>query len=78
MKALSPSEQAVIDYINKTEERYTPIGDVESATIAIDGKALEKTAIWLIICGLKSKCIIEYTWVNEELLYILTSNLPQS
>lgn len=45
MKALSPSEQAVIDYINKTEERYTPIGDVESATIAIDGKALEKTAI---------------------------------
>lgn len=77
MRQLTPSEKAVVNHINSSGERYSPISTIELATIESAGSKLTKEEIASTISSLKKKGIIDYTWTHEELLYVLYSKLPQ-
>lgn len=77
MITLTPSEQAVVTHINSSGERYNAICAVASATIIADEKTLTQDEIASTIWSLKSKGVIEYTWVQDELLYVFHSKLAQ-
>lgn len=77
MIQLTSTEQAVINHIDNTWERYFSIAAIEDATIETAGSKLTKEEIVSTIWSLKTKGIIDYTWAHEELLYVLHSKLSQ-
>lgn len=77
MIQLTSSEKAVVNYINGSGERYNTIYSIESTTIVVDERTLTQDEIASTIWSLKSKGVIEYTWAQDELLYVLHSKLAQ-
>ncbi len=77
MTALTSSQKAVISYIDGSWIRYSAISTLENANIVVDNNKLTSSEILSTLWQLRLKGIIEYTWVQDELLYVLHSKLPQ-
>jgi len=77
MDKLSSSEAAVVAYINNSWERFACIDWVIAAHIQDAWTVLTQEQIWLTVWSLKRKGLLEYTWIKEDLLYILHSKLPK-
>ncbi len=77
MSTLKPSEQSVLNYINNTWDRYINVNTITSAQIQSDDNMLTKEQIIIALWWLKIKEFIEYTWVQEQLVFTLRSQLSQ-
>lgn len=85
MKTLTNKEEVVLNHIqnNLNNGGYFALNNLNHAEISTDAtwtdtSLLTQQEIFSVIASLVTKKIVNYTWVNDELIHILSSQIPQS